>query len=33
MGKWLIENLVGLGEIELPSRHDDRANPFENWED
>jgi len=33
MGKWLIENLRGLGEIELPSRHEDRPSPFADWED
>jgi len=33
MGKWLIENLRGLGEIELPSRHEDRPSPFAHWED
>ena len=28
LGKWLVENLRGLGEIELPSRADDRPVPF-----
>lgn len=28
LGKWLVENLSGLGEIELPSRADDRPDPF-----
>jgi len=28
LGKWLVENLAGLGEIELPSRADDRPDPF-----
>jgi glycine oxidase len=28
LGKWLVENLRGLGEIELPSRADDRPDPF-----
>ena len=29
LGRWLVENLSGLGEIELPSRaHDDRPIPF-----
>lgn len=27
MGKWLVENLSGLGQIELPSRSDDRPAP------
>jgi prevent-host-death family protein len=30
-GKWLVENLRGLGEIELPSRGDDRPVPFADW--
>jgi prevent-host-death family protein len=25
LGKWLIENLAGIGEIELPSRHEREA--------
>ena len=33
MGKWLVENLAGLGEIELPSRGDDRPVPFADWSD
>lgn len=33
MGKWLVENLAGLGEIELPSRGDDRPIPFADWSD
>ncbi len=33
MGKWLVENLAGLGEIELPSRGDDRPTPFADWSD
>jgi prevent-host-death family protein len=33
MGKWLVENLSGLGEIELPSRGDDRPVPFADWSD
>ncbi len=28
LGKWLVENLAGIGEIELPSRHEDRPDPF-----
>ena len=33
LGKWLVENLRGLGEIELPSRADDRPVPFADWSD
>jgi glycine oxidase len=33
LGKWLVENLSGLGEIELPSRGDDRPIPFADWPD
>ncbi len=33
VGKWLVENLRGLGEIELPSRGDDRPIPFADWSD
>ena len=32
-GKWLIENLRGLGEIELPSREESRPSPFAGWEE
>jgi glycine oxidase len=28
LGRWLVQNLWGLGEIELPSRQDDRPDPF-----
>jgi glycine oxidase len=28
LGRWLVENLRGLGEIELPSREEDRPSPF-----
>jgi prevent-host-death family protein len=31
LGKWLLENLAGVGEIELPSRHEDRSDPFEEF--
>jgi prevent-host-death family protein len=30
-GKWLVENLAGLGEIELPPRDDSRPIPFADW--
>ncbi len=33
LGKWLVENLRGLGEIELPSRVDSRPIPFADWTD
>jgi len=33
LGKWLVENLAGLGEIELPPRDDDRPSPFADWTD
>jgi prevent-host-death family protein len=32
-GKWLVENLAGLGEIELPPREDNRPIPFADWSD
>jgi hypothetical protein len=32
VGKWLVENVAGAGEIELPPRHNDRADPFKGWE-
>jgi len=32
-GKWLVENLAGLGEIELPPRGDSRPIPFADWTD
>ena len=32
-GKWLVENLAGLGEIELPPRDDARPVPFADWND
>jgi hypothetical protein len=33
LGRWLVENLGGLGEIELPPRDDDRPSPFADWKD
>jgi hypothetical protein len=30
-GRWLVENLGGLGQIELPPRGDDREIPFADW--
>lgn len=34
LGKWLVENLRGLGEIELPSRSSgNRPIPFADWSD
>ena len=32
-GKWLVETLAGLGEIELPPRADSRPVPFSDWTD
>jgi len=32
-GQWLVEHLRGLGEIELPSRKDNREIPFADWPD
>ena len=31
LGKWLVDTLKGLGEIELPSRAGDRPDPFADW--
>ena len=33
LGRWLVERLRGLGEIELPSRKDHRPIPFADWPD
>jgi prevent-host-death family protein len=33
LGRWLVENLRGLGEIELPPRHEGRPSPFADWTD
>ncbi len=33
LGKWLVKNLAGLGEIELPPRDGGRLHPFERWQD
>ena len=33
LGRWLVESLRGLGEIELPSRGEDRPSPFADWTD
>ena len=33
LGRWLVENLAGEGEIELPSRGEDRPSPFADWTD
>ena len=30
-GRWLVQNLAGLGEIELPPRGDSRPVPFADW--
>lgn len=31
LGRWLVQNLRGAGDIELPDRHEDRPSPFEGW--
>jgi sulfur carrier protein len=31
LGRWLVERLAGLGEIELPPRDENRPNPFDGW--
>jgi prevent-host-death family protein len=31
LGRWLVENLGGLGEIELPPRTETRPSPFAGW--
>ena len=31
LGRWLVEHFAGLGEIELPSRKEDRPSPFADW--
>jgi prevent-host-death family protein len=33
LGRWLVERLRGLGDIELPSRKDNRPIPFADWPD
>ena len=33
LGRWLVENLRGLGKIELPSRDESRPSPFADWTD
>jgi glycine oxidase len=33
LGRWLVENFAGLGEIELPSREEGRPSPFADWTD
>jgi prevent-host-death family protein len=30
-GKWLVKHFAGLGDIELPSREEDRPSPFADW--
>jgi prevent-host-death family protein len=32
-GKWLVQNLAGIGEIELPPREEGRPSPFADWTD
>ncbi len=33
LGRWLVKNLRGLGEIELPSRKERRPSPFAEWDE
>ena len=33
LGQWLLDNLAGVGEIELPPRGPDRPDPFADWKD
>jgi len=33
LGKWLVANLSGFGEIEAPSRGVERPVPFADWSD
>jgi len=33
LGRWLVENLRGAGDIELPARQENRPSPFEEWTD
>jgi len=33
LGRWLVENLAGAGDLELPSRAEDRVDPFADWKD
>ena len=31
LGRWLVENLPGVGDIELPPRTENPRSPFEDW--
>ena len=31
LGRWLVENARGLGDIDLPPRAKDRPIPFDDW--
>ena len=31
LGRRLVENLAGVGDIELPPRSETRAGPFDDW--
>ena len=33
LGRWLVENMPGGGDIDLPSRREDRPSPFAGWEE
>jgi len=33
LGRWLVENMPRIDDLELPDRHEpDRQSPFEGWE-
>jgi len=32
-GRWLVKHFAGLGDIELPSREENRPSPFVDWRD
>jgi hypothetical protein len=33
LGRWLVENMPRIDDLELPDRHEpDRPSPFEDWE-
>ncbi len=33
LGRWLVENMPRIDDLELPDRHEpDRPSPFEGWE-
>jgi hypothetical protein len=33
LGRWLVENMPRIGDLELPDRREpDRPSPFEDWD-